>query len=128
MGPAPWQSGWVHALHCGGLGFHQFGSWVPTLHRSSSHAEGVPRMPQLGGLTTKKYTTLYWGESRGKKEDWQQLLAQVPIFKKTQKKEIKKGRAGPVTKWLSSRTPLGRPRVLPIWILGADMALLIRPC
>ena len=33
-----------------------------------------------------KYTTIYtggiWGEKTGKKKDWQQLLAQMPIFKK----------------------------------------------
>ena len=42
-------------------------------------------MPQLEGPTTKKYTTMYWGDLGGgvqRKEDWQQLLAQVPIFKK----------------------------------------------
>ena len=51
-------------------------------------------MPQLEGPTTKKSIQLYtggiWGEkSRGKKKDWQQLLAQVPIFKKTKKKPSK---------------------------------------
>ena len=30
--------------------------------------------------------------------------------------------AGPVAEWLSSCAPLWRPRVLPVWILGADMA------
>ena len=35
--------------------------------------------------------------------------------------------ASPVTKWLSSRTPLQPPRVSPVRILGADMAPLIRP-
>ena len=37
-----------------------------------------------------EYTTVYWGEfgSRNKKEDWQQLLAPVPIFKK--KKVVKR--------------------------------------
>ena len=36
--------------------------------------------------------------------------------------------AGPVAEWVSSRTPLWRPRVSLVWILGADMAPLIRPC
>ena len=36
--------------------------------------------------------------------------------------------ASPVAKWLSSRTPLRRPRVSPVRILGTDMAPLIRPC
>ena len=32
-----------------------------------------------------------------------------------------------MAKWLSSRAVLLRPRVLLVWILGADMAPLIRP-
>ena len=36
--------------------------------------------------------------------------------------------AGPVAEWLSSPTPLRRPRVSPVWILGADVAPLIGPC
>ena len=77
-------------LHYGGPGFLWFGSWTRTWHRSSGHAEVASHMPQLGGATTKIYTTMYWGglgrKSRKKKkeknEDWQQVLAQVPIFKK----------------------------------------------
>ena len=42
-------------------------------------------MSQLEGPTTKKYAAVYWGDLgrkiRNKKEDWQQLLAQLPIFK-----------------------------------------------
>ena len=34
--------------------------------------------------------------------------------------------AGPVAEWLSSRTPLRRPRVSPVRILGTDMALCVR--
>ena len=36
----------------------------------------------------------------------------------------KKCGAGSVAEWLSSRTPLRQPRV---WILGADVAPLVRP-
>ena len=36
--------------------------------------------------------------------------------------------AGPVAQWLSSRAPLQRPRVSWVWILGTDMAPLIKPC
>ena len=36
--------------------------------------------------------------------------------------------AGPVAEWLSSCTPLRRPRVLPVGILGADITPLIVPC
>ena len=42
--------------------------------------------------------------------------------------KIKNEGASPVAKWLSSRAPLRRPRVSPVWILGADMAPLIMPC
>ena len=36
--------------------------------------------------------------------------------------------ASPVAEWLSSRALLGCPRVSLVWILGTDMALLIKPC
>ena len=36
--------------------------------------------------------------------------------------------AGPVAKWLSSRAPLRRSRVLLVRILGTEMAPLIKPC
>ena len=36
--------------------------------------------------------------------------------------------AGPVAKRLTLRTLLQQPRVLPVQVLGADMALLLRPC
>ena len=47
-------------------------------------------MPQLEGPTTKIYNYVLeglgqkkaGGKKREKKKDWQQLLAQVPIFKK----------------------------------------------
>ena len=42
-------------------------------------------MPQLEGPTTKIYNYVLGGfgeEKQGKKKDWQQLSAQVPIFKK----------------------------------------------
>ena len=35
--------------------------------------------------------------------------------------------ASPMDEWLGSRALLCQPRVLPVRILGADMALLIRP-
>ena len=35
--------------------------------------------------------------------------------------------ASPVAEWLSSYTPLQQPRVLLVQILGADMALFIKP-
>ena len=36
--------------------------------------------------------------------------------------------AGPMAEWLSSHAWLRRPRVSPVRILGADVALLVRPC
>ena len=41
-------------------------------------------MPQLEGPTTKIYDYVVegFGEKKQKEKDWQQLLAQVPIFKK----------------------------------------------
>ena len=52
---------------------------------SSGHAEAASHMPQLEGPTIKIYTYVLEGfgeKKQGKKKDWQQLLAQVPIFKK----------------------------------------------
>ena len=40
-------------------------------------------------------------------------------------KEILEG-AGPVAKWLRSCIPLQQPRVLPVWILGVHLALLVK--
>ena len=63
-----------------------------TWHGWSGHAEAVSHMPQLEGPTTKIYNYVLggiWGEKAEKKEeDWQQLLAQVPIFKKTNQPTI----------------------------------------
>ena len=41
-------------------------------------------MPQLEGPTTRIYNYVLggFGEKKKKKEGWQQMLAQVPIFKK----------------------------------------------
>ena len=36
--------------------------------------------------------------------------------------------AGPVAKWLSLRALLWQPRVLPVRVLGMDMAPFIKPC
>src|SRR3712207_7195740 len=57
-----------------------FRSW----HHSSGHTEGASHMPQLEGHTTRIYNYVLGGfgekkrgKKRKKKEDWQQLLAQV---------------------------------------------------
>ena len=48
------------------------------------HAEAVSHVPHLEGPTTKicNYILCGFGEKKQKKKDLQQLLAQVPIFKK----------------------------------------------
>ena len=92
QGPAPWLSVVKFTRSAfGGPGFHWFGSWVRTWHCSSGHVEAVSHMPQLEGATTKNIqlrTGWTGGEKVGekKKEDWQQLLVQVPIFKKKERK------------------------------------------
>ena len=85
-------------------------------------------MSQLEGPTTKicNYVLGVFGEKKQKekkeekKEDWQPLLAQVPIFKK------KKGWSGGtvVNCEHSAFVALGSPVLIP----GADMALLGTPC
>ena len=53
---------------------------------ATGHAEVASHMPQLEGPATKKYTTMYRGSLGRRKENWQQSLAQVPIFKKNKKR------------------------------------------
>ena len=59
--------------------------WEQTWHPSIGHAEAASHMPQLEGPTTKIYNYVLGGFGEKKqgitKEDWQQLLAQVPILK-----------------------------------------------
>ena len=65
--------------------FCWFGSWVQTRHRLSGHVKAVSHMPQLEGPTSKIYNYVRgrFGEKKQEKNIyWQQLLAQVPIFKK----------------------------------------------
>ena len=71
-------------LRYGGPGFHQFGSWVRTWHRSSGHSEVASHIAQPEALTTRIYIYVLGGlgrRRRRKKEDWPQILAQVTIFK-----------------------------------------------
>ena len=53
-------------LRFGSPGFHWFGSWVRTWHRSSGLAEAASHMPQLEGPATKT-TQLCTGRLRGEK-------------------------------------------------------------
>ena len=83
-------------LHYGGPGFLWFGSWARTWHHSSGHIEVASHVLQLEEPTTKIYNYILWGfgekkQKEKEEEDWQQLLAQVPIFKK-KKIELEKKR------------------------------------
>ena len=63
---------------------------------------------------------MYWGalEEEGK----------IKSLKQTNKqKDLGLKEAGPIAEWLSSCAPLQWPRVTLVWILGADMAPLVRP-
>ena len=88
-GWALWPSGYVCVLCFGGLGFLWFGSWEQIWHLSSGHAEVASYIAQPEGPTTRIYNYILGGfagkkkkKKNEKEEDWQQLLAQVPIFKK----------------------------------------------
>ena len=67
-------------------GFHWFRSWAWTWHDSSGHAEGASHIAQPEGFVAMIYNYLLgdFGEKK-KKEDRQEMLAQVPIFKKKNK-------------------------------------------
>ena len=65
--------------------FWRFGSRTQTLHHSSGHAEAASHKAQPEALATRIYSYVLGGfrEKKKKKEkDWQQMFAQVPIFKK----------------------------------------------
>ena len=63
------------------------------------------------------------------KAETSEKYAQTKLISATKHKHQKsQTRAGPRAKWLSSHTLLQQPRVLLVWILGADIALIIRPC
>ena len=58
----------------------------------TGHQIMLRRHPTKPGLTTKIYNYVLGGFGEKKKEkDWQQLLAQVPIFKKKQKNSLTLG-------------------------------------
>ena len=79
VGPAPWLSGWVCVLHCGGPGFHRFESWAWMWHCSSGHAGVASCMPQLEGPTTKGMQLCTWGF-------WGEKGKEKRIFKKKKPK------------------------------------------
>ena len=68
-----------------GHGFRWFGSWAWTWHHPSGHAEAASHIAQPEALTTRTYNYVLGGFGKKKEEkrkaDWQQMLAQVPIFK-----------------------------------------------
>ena len=57
-----------------------------------------------------------------------QVLVNAMKWEKNTKIEKQEARASPVAEWLNSHTLLQRPRVLPVRILGTDMALIVKPC
>ena len=80
-----WPSDQVHVLCFSNPGFCGLGSQARTWHHSLGHAEAASHMAQPEGPTTRMYNYVLglWGEEEEKKkEDWQQMLAQVPSFKK----------------------------------------------
>ena len=63
----------------------QFRSWAPTWHHLSGHAEAASHIAQPEALTTRIYNykpEVLGEKKKKKKEDWQQILAQVQIFKR----------------------------------------------
>ena len=68
-----------------GPGFRRFGSWAWTWHGSSGRAEVASHIAQPEGCTARIYGYVlrcFREKKEKEKEDWQQMLAQVPIFKK----------------------------------------------
>ena len=63
--------------------FCQFRSWARTWHCLSGHAEAVSCIAQSERPTRRMYNCGLGGFGEKKKKDWQQMLAQVPNFKKT---------------------------------------------
>ena len=57
---------------------------------SSSHAEAESHTAEPEGPTTRIYNHVLGalGRRRKKEEDWQELLAQVPIFKKKKRERV----------------------------------------
>ena len=70
----------------------RFRCWARTWHCSLSHAEAVSHRAQPEGCTTRVYNYVLGGfrekkkKKQPEKEDWQQMLAQVPIIKKKKRK------------------------------------------
>ena len=64
--------------------FCQFRSWARTWHHPSDHVEAASHIAQPEALTTRIYNYVLGGfgekKKKGKKENWQQVSAQVPIF------------------------------------------------
>ena len=62
-----------------------FAGGTLTWHCSSGHAEAASHIPQPEALTTRRYNYVPGGfgeKKKKKKKDWQQMLAQVSVFKK----------------------------------------------
>ena len=64
----PVAEGLSSTLRIGGLGFHRFGSWAQTWHRSSGHAEVASHIAQPEALTTRIYNYALGGFGEKKKK------------------------------------------------------------
>ena len=73
-------------LRFSGLGFHWFGSWAQTWHRSSGHGEVASHIAQPEALTTRMYNHVLGGFGE-KKEKKKQVCNRYEL--KCQLKKIK---------------------------------------
>ena len=73
MGPAPWHSGWVHALCFGGPGFWGLDPRCGPTHCSSSHAVVASHMQNRGRLAQM----LAQGQSASLKEKKKRIGADL---------------------------------------------------
>ena len=85
----PGPSGEVCALRFAGPGFHWFGTWARTWHGSLGHAEAASHTPQLEGPTARIHNYVPGG-SGDKKHRLARDVTSWPIFKKREKRSIRK--------------------------------------
>ena len=114
-----------------------FRSWVqthtPLLKPCSSHILSVAasHIEELEGPTTRTYNYVLglWGGKK-KRTQLKGKYTQSTNTRWSGTNVIKTNVSGtsPVVQQLSFHIPLWWPRVSPVWIPGADMAPLIKPC
>ena len=67
-------------------------------------------------------------EQKGKWMRVYKILAITGFGLAEERSETLRMGTGPIAEWLSSHSPLQRPRLSPVGILGVDLVLLIKPC